>query len=282
MQCVILDLEWNSGYCKRIQGFINEVIEFGAVKLDEQMQIIGQFSIFVRPEITRRLNATVRELTQLTNEDLKNGATFTYAVSKFKKFVGDSVLMSWSTADLDTLEANCTYYYGSQRIPFLHHYADVQEYFQALHEPVCKNQTALQNAAQELHIPIDDIPLHRAVGDSILTARILQKIYDAERFAPFIREADDEFYDRLNFHPVYLYHYDHPLVDKSQMYFLCPDCQQLCRQSDQWKVRNKAFHAAFECPACGQHYKGRIQFKQYYDGVKVTKRLLPAGQTDEE
>ena len=31
MQFVILDLEWNSGYCKRIQGFINEVIEFGAV-----------------------------------------------------------------------------------------------------------------------------------------------------------------------------------------------------------------------------------------------------------
>ena len=32
MEYVILDLEWNGTYSRRKQGFINEIIEFGAVK----------------------------------------------------------------------------------------------------------------------------------------------------------------------------------------------------------------------------------------------------------
>ena len=36
MNIVILDLEWNGAYSRRLHGFINEIIEFGAVKLDAQ------------------------------------------------------------------------------------------------------------------------------------------------------------------------------------------------------------------------------------------------------
>lgn len=32
MNIVILDLEWNGAYSRRLHGFINEIIEFGAVK----------------------------------------------------------------------------------------------------------------------------------------------------------------------------------------------------------------------------------------------------------
>ncbi len=275
MQYVVLDLEWNSGFCKRTRSFINEIIELGAVKLDEEMNIIGQFSIFVRPDITKRLNATVKELTQITNEDLKHGATFTYAISKFRKFVADCTVMSWSTTDLSTLEANCEYYYGSQRIPFLKYYADVQDYFQSVCRPEVRQQMALQAAAEALSVPMDDIPLHRAVGDSILTARILKKIYSKERFEPFIRPVDDEFYRRLNFHITYLCNYDNPLIDKSQMYFICPSCKETCQQTEAWKVKNRAFNAVFECLSCAVRYKGRIQFKLQFDGVKIIKKLSP-------
>lgn len=281
MQYVILDLEWNSGYSKRVGGYFNEIMEIGAIKLDENLNILGQFSILIRPNVVYRLNPTVKELTQITAEDLKRGATFTYAVNKFKKFVGDCVVMSWSTADLATLETNCQFYYGDQHIPFLHHYADVQEYFQSVYDPKAKNQPALQAAAEDLGIPTDDIPLHRAVGDSLLTVRVLQKIYDAQRFAPFIREVDEEFYRRLNFHVTYLTQYDNPLVDKSQMYFLCPSCQQPCQVETPWKVRNKAFHAELTCAACQKRYNGKVQYKLCYDGVKVTKRLTEVKDADD-
>ena len=37
---VILDLEWNGTYSRRIKGFINEIIEFGAAKVDESLNIL--------------------------------------------------------------------------------------------------------------------------------------------------------------------------------------------------------------------------------------------------
>ena len=35
MNFVILDLEWNGTYSRRLKGFMNEIIEFGAVKVDK-------------------------------------------------------------------------------------------------------------------------------------------------------------------------------------------------------------------------------------------------------
>lgn len=275
MQYVILDLEWNSGYSSKTEGFINEIIEFGAVKLDENMQLIGQFSIFVRPEITRRLKTKVKELTQITNEDLKHGSTFTYAVSKFRKFAEDCVIMSWSTSDLKALEENCRYYYQSERIPFLRYYADVQAYCQQAIDSADKNQMALQTAAEKLSVDMSDIPLHRAVGDSILTARVLKKVYDRRCFEPYIQLVDDEFYKKLNFHNTFIYHLENPLIDREKMYFLCPKCGAVCTCTEEWTVKGKAFRTIAVCESCNVRYKGKIQFKLCYEGVKILKRLVP-------
>lgn len=273
MQYVILDLEWNSGYSKKKHGFINEIIEIGAVKLNEAMEIVGQFSIFVRPDITKRLNPMVKELTQITNEDLVRGATFGYAVSKFKKFCEGSVIMSWSTSDLIALEANCEYYYGSRSIPFLKYYADVQAYCQQRLDPGIKNQLALQNAAELLKIETDDIPLHRAVGDSILTARVLKELYNEADFQKYIKTADDEFYDRLNFHSTYIYSLDNPLIDPKELYINCERCGTRCGQLEEWKTKSRSFISSFECPFCRTRYKGRIQFKLLYDGLVITRKI---------
>ncbi len=285
MEIVIFDLEWNSGYCRRTEGFINEIIEIGAVKLNEDLEITGQFSIFIRPEITRRLNSTVRELTQLTNEDLRHGATYNYAISKFGKFSKDCILMSWSTSDLNALQANCKYYSGSDVVPFLHQYADAQAYFQDVTGIGGKNQTALQQAAERLDIDTDDIPLHRAVGDSILTARILKKLYDPVRFAGYVQRVDDEFYRRLNFHTTYIVNIENPLIDKDELYILCPGCGKVCRQTGEWSVRNKGFQSDFECPVCGEKYLGRVQFRLCYEGLKIIRkakvRTDPAPEAEE-
>ena len=283
MELVIFDLEWNSGYCKKTGKFINEIIELGAVKLNEQMEQIGQFSIFVRPEITRRPNPKVRELTQLTNEDLIHGATFSYAISKFRKFTSGCVISSWSTSDLSSLEANCEYYNRSPKIPFLERYADVQEYCQDMIGSV-KNQLALQGAAELLGIDSDDIPLHRAVGDSILTARILRKLYDPEKFASYVKTVDDEFYARLNFKTTFIYDINNPLINRDELFMLCGECGTRCEASDGWKSRNKAFYADLICPSCGKKTRGRIQFKLCYDGLTVIKRTIaePSEKTDEK
>lgn len=54
MNFVILDLEWNGTYSRRIKSFINEIIEFGAVKVDEQLHIIDTFEALVGRRWERR------------------------------------------------------------------------------------------------------------------------------------------------------------------------------------------------------------------------------------
>ena len=51
MSYVILDLEWNASFSKKLRKFVNEIIEFGAVRLDENYEITDTFSVMVKPKM---------------------------------------------------------------------------------------------------------------------------------------------------------------------------------------------------------------------------------------
>lgn len=54
MNFVILDLEWNGTYSRRLKGFMNEIIEFGAVKVDECLHVLDTFDALVRPKWAKK------------------------------------------------------------------------------------------------------------------------------------------------------------------------------------------------------------------------------------
>lgn len=84
MQYIVMDLEWNNVYSIKRGGFMNEVIEIGAVRLDEQLCEIDAFSHLIKSQIGKRLRGHVRELTHLTNEDLQSGEPFTQTMARSK------------------------------------------------------------------------------------------------------------------------------------------------------------------------------------------------------
>ena len=49
MEYIILDLEWNAAYSRRRGGFINEIIEFGAVKVDDEFNITKLIISYGKP-----------------------------------------------------------------------------------------------------------------------------------------------------------------------------------------------------------------------------------------
>ena len=74
---VLFDLEWNIGYQPFIfnyhgvqQTFRGEIIEIGAVKIDEDANVLDTFSIHLRPRIFRCLQHHIAKVTGLTQEDL--------------------------------------------------------------------------------------------------------------------------------------------------------------------------------------------------------------------
>ena len=97
MNYTILDLEWNSVFSPRLAGYFNEIIQFGAVKLDENLNITDTFSTFVLPSEGKKLTDLVTQLTNIHNEDLRNGLPFLQAFQQFISFLGDGILMTWGT-----------------------------------------------------------------------------------------------------------------------------------------------------------------------------------------
>ena len=118
MQYIILDLEWNAAYSRRRQGFINEIIEFGAVKVDGHLQVVDTFSALVRPQVGKKISGKVRSLTNITNEELVGGTPFMQVMSRFRRWAGQAVVLTWGTSDILTLIENSLYFSGSEKIPF--------------------------------------------------------------------------------------------------------------------------------------------------------------------
>ncbi len=276
MNFVILDLEWNGCYCKKLDGFINEIIEFGAVKVDEQMNIVGKFTAVVRPQIGKKLRSSVTTLTSLTNEEVNKGCPFNYAVSKFRKFAKDCVIMTWSTSDIYALMQNSRYHLLTDRLPFLKRYVDLQAYCQEmLGISSSEKQLGLNTAAELLNIDTSDIPQHRALWDSIVTFMCFKELYSKSALISHIEKADcDEFYKRILFHPTYICNPDSPLIDKDKMFFNCNICGCRTEKKSDWEYKNKAFTAEFVCPKCSNSFKGKIHFKLKYDSVSVIKKVL--------
>ena len=94
---VILDLEWNGTYSRRIKGFINEIIEFGAVKVDESLNILDTYEALVRPQVGKKISGKICTLTSITNEELEGGLQFMQVTSRFRKWMGGAVLLTWGT-----------------------------------------------------------------------------------------------------------------------------------------------------------------------------------------
>ncbi len=273
MQYIALDLEWNNVYGKKIHGFFNEIIEFGAVKVDENGNIYDEFTCLINPQVGKKLRANTKELTHITNDEIKSGILFPQAVSAFKKWIGsdDSIIMTWGDGDVRVLIDNCKYFGCGDRIPFLQNYMDLQRYFQRRMGTSKSQQIGLSAAAEMVGLNDDGFSLHRALGDSKLTASCFAKIRENEIINDYIKVCNDEFYSRLTFKNKIITKLDNPLVDKSQLEFACPECENKAKQLTKWKYSNQYFRTQFLCESCQKKYQVNVRFRKLYDKTDVRK-----------
>lgn len=275
MELAILDLEWNAAYSRKLKGYINEIIEFGAVKCGPNLEPVERFSCFVRPQVGKHLNSIVAGLTSITDENLTGGVPFMQAVSRFKRWLGGRVLVTWGQADILTLIMNCRYFNNSGRVPFLTRYCDLQRYAQDVLGLGNSEQAGLAKVAEILGLDVSGMEQHRALDDSLVTLGILQKIYNPQKIRPYIVECDAEFYNKITFRTSYITDLRDPLVHKEYLQFACPACGGRCRRHGHWSLRNKGFRAEFRCRECGLAFFGRVIIKQKYEGLSVSKKTYP-------
>lgn len=281
MQYVILDLEWDNSFFSRPEIKLNEIIEFGAVKFDEELNIIGEFSTFVKPKLTRFISNRTKRLTHITSEMLQtDGKPYAEALEDFKAFLGDCVLMTWSTSDIITLMDNHKYHFGTDILDYIDKYINVQRYCEVMLNSYDKaKQMGLTRAAEMLEINYENIEHHRALDDSLLALECLRKLYDKDKLAEFISDAKNpSFYQKLTYKPTIIVDLNSPQVDKTKMFFNCEKCGATSKKKNKkkkWKLKGRFFYNTFVCSKCGYEFIGKIQFKQLFDKVEVKKKTAP-------
>ncbi len=113
MNYIIFDLEWNQ--CGSETEMITqpvclpgEIIEIGAVKLDDAFQKIDELRLYIKPKYYEKLHRRIVTLTGIRDKTLaEQGLSFPEAYRKFRAFCGEEYsFMTWSTSDLPILIDN--------------------------------------------------------------------------------------------------------------------------------------------------------------------------------
>ena len=88
MQAIVLDLEWNQptnfrsgGYRQSGDQLLFEMIQIGAVKLDESRQIVDTFNQLIQPTCYRRLNPHVQKITHKAGGTTEREDVFTFGTN---------------------------------------------------------------------------------------------------------------------------------------------------------------------------------------------------------
>lgn len=277
MNIVFLDLEWNNAYSKKHKRFVNEIIEIGAVKLDEQLNEIDRIDIIVRSQITKKLCGRFKNLTNISNEEMREGITIKSAFNKFFDWCGkDFLTVTWSNSDLYAIVENFKLFFNKYPNNCFKNYLDLQKFYQSVLPTDDGNQISLKAAAEKLKISVEDVAFHRASDDSAITAEIFKIIEKMGNYSGFVIDTSkNDFYERLDFKPYCVDDINSEYVNPEDLVFVCDQCGKPAKPISKWKTANKQFSNIFVCSSCKKRFLGRVRIKKFYDYTKVKKTVLP-------
>lgn len=180
MEIIVLDLEWNQSNTdhknqRKVNIPIFEIIEMGAVKLNENREISDSFSQLIHPQIYHTMHHITADIINLEMDELKKGRSFPAVMKDFLEWCGkDYIFATWGPLDLLELQRNMKYYNMEPLADGPLKFYDIQKLF-SLEILKDKTRKTLEFAIDYFHIE-KDIPFHRAFSDAYYTAKVLQKI----------------------------------------------------------------------------------------------------------
>jgi DNA polymerase III epsilon subunit-like protein len=194
MNYIVFDLEFNQAWNQeRSKSSFDarcpfEIIQIGAIKLDEALQTVSTLDRLVKPELYMDIHPFVYQLTGITAEDLKTAKPFAEVYYEFIQLINDeSVLCIWGLSDIKELLRNIKYHkLDSSVIP--KQYINIQRYASKLLHCPKGTSVGLRNAVEFLKISIDN-KFHDAFGDASYTAEVFKHIYNDD-IKPVIYQPD--------------------------------------------------------------------------------------------
>jgi len=173
---VIFDLEATCEDKSIDNNYPSEIIEIGAVKLQDN-KIVGEFSAFVKPTITNKLTSFCKELTTITDQNIRNAMTIEQVIPIFHEWIKDCKLISCGMYDKKQFKREIAM--KNLEDVFLDFLSDLDVYHVNL-KTIFKKKTGLKKKgmvgmANDLNIELSGTH-HRGIDDAKNIAKIYLKL----------------------------------------------------------------------------------------------------------
>ena len=272
MGYVILDLEFNN--MQNITKFYphiyernrhlrtlevqNEIIQIGAVKLDDNMKQLESYKAYTRSCAFPVLNPKITDMTGITFNNLRNAKSLKEGLIGLKNFVGeDDIVCSWATDDIAEIVINAKYQ-GYDDVFWIKKYLDLQAYCTKVLS--YKKPIGLKVALSELEIEVDNSKLHDALNDSVYTAEVLRKIYKEDLIG---KNIVDDVYALPTIKIKDLRKQDPTIVDLD---FKCEKCKTDLTIVEPLALLETRFNSLGKCESCDGKYLQDVTLRKNIAG----------------
>lgn len=293
MNYIVLDLEWNQSSTRKegeSADLLFEIVEIGAVKLDDRCVMTGEFSRLIKPEVYHEMHLVTSRLIHLQMQELERGRPFAEVAEEFLSWCGaeEFLFCTWGSLDLTEFQKNMDYYHMTPLSEGPLAFLDVQKLFSIAYEDG-KLRRALEYAVDALQIE-KDIPFHRAFSDAYYTARILKTI--AEEKPEVLKKVSYDIYRppvsrrqeiRVRFDN-YEKYISRVFADKAEAFgdkevssSKCYVCHRNLKKKLRWFTPNGKNYYCLACCEKHGYLKGKIRIRRTGEGklyvVKTTKLI---------
>ncbi len=289
MNYVVFDLEWNQGNTGKegeVKGIAFEIIEIGAVKLNEDFKMTGSFSRLVKPQIYHEMNRITKDLIHIKMEELENEKCFPEVAEDFLEWCGEEyIFCTWGSMDLLELQKNMKFYGMKPLEDKPMKYYDIQKLFSIGFEDR-KSRRTLEHAIDFLELE-KDIPFHRAYSDAYYTAKVMAKldkaVYGNYSFDVFVtpKNRKDEVKVVFDNYAKYISREfeskSEAFADREVMSMKCYLCRRNIKRKARWFTPNsKHYYCIGYCDIHG-YVKAKIRVRKAENDkiyiVKTTKLI---------
>ncbi len=177
---LIYDLEATCWLGRPPKGH-NEIIEIGAVMINEYGEVISTFEKFIRPTVNPRLSGFCKRLTSITQEQVDTAETYPKVIQAFMEwgniFEADFYVCSWGNNDKKLFKDDCDLH--SIDTKWLDQYVDLKGQFNNLKGMAVKGTLKKIVIKEGFEFTGKQ---HRAISDAINLSKIFLKYFDEWTF----------------------------------------------------------------------------------------------------
>lgn len=294
-----MDMEWNQAMSANssIYNYLpihlrGEIIQIGAVRLNDDWTPGEEFQIDVKPVFFRKMHYKVKKLTGIDSERLATAPEFKEAFAEFRKFCGeDCTFLTWGYDDKGIMEQNIIVH--DEDWDWISGWVNLQVIYNMQSDDGSNNQKSLATAMEHFEIEQTRVA-HDALGDAYNTALVCSRLNMEDGLKGY-----GEAMHRLSTHaskpknssendgPAPLEHLtftgylnrNAAFDDEALTDIKCPECGESLETQRWVNQGDRRYMTIGSCPAHG-NYLARVKLRLTEEELWTANRILyPADQS---